>query len=373
MAGAKRVYVHVGARKSGTTSLQQALIAAADVLDDQGVHLLLPDREVARRQLMEPLRTLRAGDSPETRSGVRDAVRAVREEIEAHDAPTHLLSVETLAEMPRTVTDLVVEELAGLEVHVVVTARHWGLTIPSEWQQGVKSRLKITLPDFVTAIQERSEAAAGFLARQDVPDIIERWGSMLPPDQVHVVAVPPRSTTGPTLVDLFCGVVGFDPALLAMPEGDLNTSLSLGQAELVRRVNTVLGDRLPLTGGRYQEAIRRWVVRGGLMKQERSSIKLPTECAAWAAAQAQSQLDVILASGVDLVGRAEDLLPAADAATGPLEVGDDEIARVAVETIADLADRHTAQVHQLEERYEQLRAEVRQLRAAARRAARERS
>lgn len=370
MSAARRVYLHVGARKSGTTSLQQALIASADVLDEHGVHLLLPDREVARRQLMEPLRTLRSADTAEARDGVREAVDALREEIAAHDAEIHLLSVETLAEMPRTVTDLVVEGLAGLEVHVVVTARHWGLTIPSEWQQGVKSRLKITLPDFVTAIQERGDAAAGFLARQDVPDIVERWGSLLPRDQVHVVAVPPRSTTGATLVDLFCGVVGFDPELLEMPGGDLNTSLSLGQAELVRRVNTVLGDRLPLTGGHYQEAIRRWVVRGGLMKQERSSIRLPTECAGWAVAEAQRQLDAILASGVDLVGRAEDLLPAADAPTGPLEVSDEEIARVAVETIADLADRHVAQVHQLEERYEALRAEVRQLRTAARRQAR---
>jgi hypothetical protein len=367
MGEATKVYLHIGTRKSGTTSLQHALAASSDALREVGVHLLLPVREVAKQRLMDPLRVLRSADSDDAHGVARDAVRALRAEIEENGATTHLLSVETLAEMPRRVTDVVIGELADFEVHVVVTGRHWGVTIPSEWQQGVKSRLTITLPDFVTAIEERGEAATGFLARQDVPDIVDRWGALLPPDRVHVVAVPPRTAAaGVTLLDLFCGVVGFDPSLLTLPSGDLNTSLSLGQAELVRRINEALGDRLPLSGG-YQEAVRKWVVRGGLMKQERSSIKLPTECAAWAAAEARAQLDALLASGIDLIGRPEDLLPAPDAPTGPLEVGDDEVARIAVETIADLADRHAAQVDGLESRLGELKSQVRQLRSAARR------
>lgn len=358
-----KVFLHVGTRKSGTTSLQQALQDSEAALAAQGVHLLYPDRDVVRRELMSPLRSLRDGGDARVAEA---AARALREQVESHEAPVHLLSVETLAEMPRAVTDLVVGELADFEVHVVITARHWGLTVPSEWQQGIKSRWEVSYADFVASIRDRDADAAPFLARQDVADIVDRWGALLPPDRVHVIACPPRSRTTGTLVDLFCGVVGIDPSTLVMAETSYNTSLSLTQAELLRLVNVALGKRLPLGRGGYQAGVRRWIVRRTMGRQEeRSSILLPEGYAPWAADESRAQLDAIRERGVDLVGRPEDLLAAPDAPSGPVGVDESDLLETAVETIADLADRHLADVDRYERKIARLQAERDRLRARA--------
>lgn len=349
-----RVFLHVGTRKSGTTSLQHALVASRDVLAEHGVHLLHPDRDVVKRELMDPLRVLRDKGDP---GPARVAVDALRRSIDADPAPVHLLSVETLAEMPREVTDLLVGALEGYEVHVVITARHWGLTVPSEWQQYVKSRVPTSYADFVTGIRDRDPDAAGFFARQDVADIVDRWGAHVDRERVHVVACPPRSRADGTLVELFCGVVGIDPSLLALAEGDFNTSLSLPQAELLRRINIALGDRLPLKHGRYARAVRGWVVRKGMRGQERSSIRLPAEFAAWAEQETRAQLDAVLERGIHLVGRPEDLLASSDAPTGPIEADADDLIRTAVETLAELADRHHTEVRRLKTRIARLEAQ----------------
>lgn len=351
---ASKVFLHVGTRKSGTTSLQHALVASRDALAEQGVHLLHPDRDVVKRELMDPLRDLRdRGDAVPAEA----AVRELRALVDADPAPVHLLSVETLAEMPRAVTDLVVGALEGYEVHVVITARHWGLTVPSEWQQYVKSRIATSYADFVAGIRDRDPAAEGFFARQDVAGIIDRWGALLDRDRVHVVACPPRSRTEGTLVDLFCGVVGIDPTLLVLPQNDQNTSLSLPQAELLRRVNEALGDRLPLRSGHYSRAVRGWVVRKGMAGQERSSIRLPAEFADWAERETRAQLEAVLERGVHMVGRPEDLLAAPDAPTGPVEADDADLLRTAVETIAELADLHHAEVQRLKGRIARLESQ----------------
>lgn len=358
-----KVFLHVGTRKSGTTSLQKSLLSSAGVLADHGVHVLFPDRAVARVQLMAGLRRLR--DHGEE-APAAEAVRGLVDEVRGHDAPAHVLSLETLAEMPRPVTDLVVGALADYEVHVIVTARHWGLTIPSEWQQGIKSRWKVSYADFIEAIRVRDEQAAGFLARQDLGDIIDRWGALLPREQVHVVACPPRSRTEGTLFELFAAVVGFDPALLGSGDVSHNTSLSLAQAEMLRRVNSVLGERLQLSTGEYQQAIRRWLVRRSGIRHEGTSIAVPDGFAGWVADEARSQLDAVRTRGVDIVGQAEDLLPPDEMRTGPISVADDEVAVTAIETIADLADRYVADVTDLEGKVARLKAERKRLRAELR-------
>lgn len=361
----ERVFLHVGTRKSGTTWLQQALSRSERALAAEGVHLLYPDRNEARRALMNPLRVLRDDFDEEP---AKRAVRQLRALVEERPAPVHLLSVETLAEMPHSVTKLVVGALEErYEVHVVVTARHWGLTLPSEWQQGIKSRWTISYVDFLAAVRDRRSEAAAFIARQHLPNIVDRWGALLPPSRVHVIACPPRSRTEGTLLELFCEVVGFDPAVLKLGARDHNATLSLAQAELVRRVNDALGERLPLQKDRYQEGIRRRVVRRSLRRLEGASIRLPEEFALWAAAESADQLEELRAQRVDLVGDPRDLVADPAAPGGPSMPSEADVIDVAVETIADLATRQLDEVERLERTIAKLKKKHKRARAKSRR------
>ncbi len=358
------VYLHVGARKSGTTSLQRSLRRSVDELAAQGINLLYATREEQVRHQVVPVRAfLRSGDDAAARRSLHELAERIRDRPEM----THLLSLETLAELPREATDLIVGELAEFEVHVVITARHWVLTLPSEWQQAVKSRLTISYPDFLAAVRDRSPDAAEFLAMQDLPEMVGRWGALLPPERVHVIACPPRSRTEDTLLELFCGLIGIDPGSLRVPEGNLNTSISLDQAELLRRINGELGDRLTTPGADYDAGVRSWIVRGSMQPRARGSILIPPEFAEWAVTAARQQYDGLLASGVDIVGHAEDLLPETDPRTGPLEVGDDAVAAAAVTTLADLAHQRYEEVRSTRRRIGRLTAERDRLRRELRR------
>jgi hypothetical protein len=353
------VYLHIGARKSGTTSLQRSLRLSADELAAQGVNLLYATREEQVRHQVVPIRAfLASGDDTAARQSLRELAERIRDRPEM----THLLSLETLAELPRPATDLIIGELAEFEVHVVVTARHWVLTLPSEWQQAIKSRLTISYPDFLAAVRDRTPDAAEFLSMQDMPAIVDRWGALLPLEQVHVIACPPRSRTEGTLLDLFCGLVGIAPASLKVPSGDLNTSISLDQAELVRRINAELGDRLTRPGVDYDAGVRGWIVRGSMQPRATESIRIPQEFAEWAVAAARQQYDDLLATGVDIVGRPEDLLPDGDPTTGPLQVGEDAVAAAAVATLADLAQQHYDEVRASRRRIDKLTTERDRLR-----------
>jgi hypothetical protein len=96
------------------------------------------------------------------------------------------------------------------------------------------------------------------------------------------------------------------------------------------------------------------------------SIRIPQEFAEWAVAAARQQYDDLLGTGVDIVGRAEDLLPEDDPLTGPLEVGEDAVAAAAVATLADLAQQHYDEVQAHRRRIDALVSERDRLRRKVR-------
>lgn len=357
-----QVYLHIGTRKSGTTYLQASLLRSRKVIREHGVRLAATTRH-QYGAVMKPLKRYRGqGDPALGEQGAAALVRALRK----REAPRHIVSLEALAEMPAHIIDLVVTRIedAGFDVEVVLTARHWGVVIPSEWQQCVKSRDTVTFDDFVAGIRDRTPAAALFLARQDLPAMVGRWADRVGLDHVHVVAVPPPDRTEGSLNELFCGLVGLDPALLMEPSATLNQSLSLEQAEMLRRVNIALGDRLGEHPDAYKVGVREWLARGSLKQRRRTSIRLPEQYVDWCLNEARAQLDGLLALGVDLVGRPDDLLPAPDAPTGTSDVPDSAVSEVAVDTIADLAVLHWAELVEHREEIARLTAERDELRAA---------
>ena len=145
------------------------------------------------------------------------------------------------------------------EVHVVLTARDLVRQIPAEWQEHVKHRSTKTLPDFVDDLREDVEGTSWFWRVQDFADVVDRWGRTLPASRVHVVTVPAAGADPGTLWDRFATLLGLDPASFDTKQSRANTSLGVEQAELLRRVNAELGDRVPLPGpvpGRGQERAR---------------------------------------------------------------------------------------------------------------------
>jgi hypothetical protein len=251
-----------------------------------------------------------------------------------------LLTCEDLGEADPDRIELLrsVFEDAGFEPRVVITLRGLASTVPSEWQQFLKHRITLDYPTFLERVRDRQGRwARHFWTRQDAVALCERWGAVLGRDRLDVIVTPPRSREPDGLYRMFGAVVGFDPATLQWPERDVNASWGMVEAEVYRRVNLALGDRLPRYELAYQPAVRWPLVKGALPRSASARIKLPPEHLPWVTEAAEAQVRWLRESGIRIHGEPADLLPG-DGDTEPLpEVGEAEVAAAAVATMANYA------------------------------------
>src|SRR5687768_8068664 len=128
MAG--RVFLHIGAPKTGSTYVQNVLWNNRDALHGAGI--LLPGSRSAHDQAMTDLREVPWRDPGATWTW--DGLVA-----EARDWPGDvIISNEALGGATAAQAARAVRSLHPAEVHVVVMGRDLWRTFPSMWQQSIR-------------------------------------------------------------------------------------------------------------------------------------------------------------------------------------------------------------------------------------------
>jgi len=336
---ARTCFVHIGASKTGTSALQRGLFDSVEQLADQGVGVPFVGRRPHVDRLLRPLgwRTAKGFVDDPDAARLRPAAKALKRT----PGDRLLVTCEDMCEADtdriRIWADLLADQ--GLSPRVVMSVRDLASVIPSEWQQYLKHRLPLTYPDFLDRVRDREGRWAGhFWQRQDAIEICRRWGDVVGLDNLDVVVTPPRSRDPHALYRLFGQVIGFDPGAMAWPERDVNASWGYVEAEVYRRVNVALGDRLPHYDKAYQPTVRWPFVKGVLPRSASARIPLPPDHLPWVAEVAEQQA-TWLRENVRVHGDVADLVPAAEA-TAPLpEISEAAVAAAAVETLANFAVR----------------------------------
>lgn len=325
-----RVFLHVGSPKTGTTFLQNVLWRQRSLAKEQG--LLLPQQRFADHYLASlDVRGL-SGRPVHPRRAVGMWSRIVEESL-AWDGQV-LISHELFAATTRAQAQAALAPLidGGAEVHIVLTARDLVRQITAEWQEHVKHRSTATFADFVRSLREDDERQSWFWRVQDFASVVERWGADLPPSRLHVVTVPPKGT-GPTVLwERFAGLLGLEPASFDLDVGRSNTSLGAEQAELLRRVNVELGDRLPLPGP-YPLVVKNVLAHRVLESRRGTGLALNAEDARFARDESTEIATRLTGLGVDLVGDVAELAP---------EPGSNEVEEYAATDPAALLDESVA-------------------------------
>lgn len=303
-----RVFLHVGSPKTGTTFLQ---------------HVLWSQRDLARRQgLLLPLGSfqdhfLASVDVRELSYEPRFPARAIgiwtrlAEEGTAWGGNV-LVSHELFAATTAAQAVRAVREWGNANVHVVVTARDLERQIPAEWQEHLKHRSAVTFADFVEELRTRGPRASWFWTVQDCADICRRWGAAVPPEKIHVVTVPPRGSRPEALWERFAGLIGLEPETFDLEWSAANLSLRAEQAELLRRVNAQLGQRLPLPGP-YPETVKEIFAQEVLAGRDGERVALSGVNRAFAVQRSAQMVDELRDLGVHVVGDLDELVPPAAA------------------------------------------------------------
>jgi hypothetical protein len=364
MSGWPRAFVHVGLPKTGTSYLQSVVWANLDELRAQGLVVVpdpagLPSKAQTSVQVMLAVRDrLVPGHDPESAEEVLDRFA---DEVDAAGEADVLLTQEQLAGCARPQVRALFERLGDREIHVVVTARAVSRQVPSAWQDRVKTRSTTSYPDFVAAARDRTAPARGFWRNQDLPSVLGRWGESLPPDRVHVVTVPAQRDAADGLESRYFGVLGVDHTRLRAEQTRSNTSLGTVQAELLRRVNVALGERLPKPRMGYARVAKWFLTEQFLVPQGGTPPLLPQSAEGWCGRLAKDWVAGIREAGYDVAGDLDDLLPdRSHFARGIAEPDDAALVDAATQALADiLVHRHEelARIDALHARVTELEAE----------------
>lgn len=336
----RRCYVHIGLQKTGTSYLQSIFWQSGDALRAQDL-VMVPASKRETFMLMLAIRDrLRAGVDP---AWAFEAPDRLQQRVRTVDAARTLLTEESLSGADDEQAKRLVDHLDGVEVHVVVTVRDIARQVPSVWQQRLTAGGTDPFDTFVSRVVERHPKGRSFWRGQDLVEILDRWSALVPPDRIHVVTVPPAGAAPEVLLDRFCSVVGVDPGSLDTRAAHGNVSLGRVQAELLRRVNLALGDRL-VDREAYRETGKMYLAKRVLSAQGGDRARVPAELEDWCREVTAVHVATVRDGGFHVVGDLADLEPDAGSfVTTPDAVSDAELVDVAAETLATvLVDRHEA-------------------------------
>ena len=252
---ARRVFLHIGVPKSGTTFLQTSMWRNRPALQAQG--FLYPGRE--RMDHYHASREVR-GVSPARMGEYAGVWDRLVERLGAWEGDG-LISHEFLSMASPKQARAAVRALAPARVHIVVTARDYLRQLPAVWQEDLKMHSQESFDEFVERMLGPDSAGPGYPLRgawgwrsQDVPAVLRRWGGGVRPSRVHVITVPRPGAPRGVLWERWAQVLGIDDRDFDLTAAVPNESLGAPQAALLQRVKPRLTP--PLGDGVAQH---RWV------------------------------------------------------------------------------------------------------------------
>lgn len=328
---ARRVFVHIGTPKSGTTYLQSLWWHNRVALARK--NLWLPGGSADGQFQASAVVRDNAGVLETMTEQQLGAWDRVVDEVDAWQRDA-LISQEQLVEASREGAAAAIARLQSVtdEVHLVITARDLVRQVPSAWQQRVKHGSPTTLRRFFARVA-KDDPTFNFWHHQDVPRILERWAADLPPEHVHVVALPRPGADPGLLWQRTCELFGIDDTGLSLDAPVANEALAPAEIAFLRGVNAhfrnahldvalsrrVKGFMEPRLGGRPPERLA-----------------LAPDMQAWLVERGNRMVDELAAAPWHVVGDLDDLRPDPEPGDGvdPDAVPDAEVLEVAQDFIA---------------------------------------
>jgi hypothetical protein len=302
-----RVFLHIGAPKTGTTYVQDRLTRNASTLAEHGIHFPSRSPFVSPglfhfRAALDLLGQDWGGAKGHAEGSWEALVRRVRRR-----SGTIVISHEILAPARPEVVAKALADLGDAEVHVIYTARDLGRQLPAAWQESIKQGRRWPFRKF---LRKTRRGKPWFARAFDLPAVLGTWGADLPPDRVHLVTVPQPGAPADELWHRFCAVVGIDPAWAPLDSDRANASLGVTETAVIRQLNRRL-DRKTRREQAFDHLIREMLAQEQLVGRGSPPVRLPPDAFDWVEERTEEWLEWVRQSGIDVVGDLDDLRPVA--------------------------------------------------------------
>jgi hypothetical protein len=329
----RRVFVHIGLPKTGTTYLQAAMWSNKDRLRRAGV--LVPGAR-HRRHLLASLDiredarlARRAGDITTPWQDLVDEAAGFRGDV--------LVSHEFFGAAAPQHVQRMVDSFPGDELHAVVTARPLTDLFVSRWQEWIKNGGALPIDEW-PARKGYDPANEWGWGSFDLHDILHRWSQVLPRERIHLLPVAPRSESPEELWLRFCEVIGVDGSRLPAPTEPANPSLGVVEVELLRRVTPHLTDFM--TAGDRGRWVRGYLAEGGVLPESGERFRAGEQVYdEQLLPRTRRAVELVAEGGFDVRGDAALLEPQPlPDRRHPSEVTDAELVESAAQTIAAMLE-----------------------------------
>jgi hypothetical protein len=303
----KRVYFHVGAPKTGTTYLQQVLFHNRDALAENGV--LYPYEDFGQSfRSMQDFRGVGWGQRAASKFAGQWDLVAGRSRDWTGD--TVIISNELLGGSAPDRIKAGVASVQPADVHVVFSARDFARQLVSDWQEHIKHKHTVTLEKFVDDLIELGLDAPApfgelFWGMHDAAYVLERWATVVPAENIHIVTVPHPGAPRDTLWRRFCNVTGLDPWAYDTESKRSNPSMGVAETELVRRINPDLRE---VRDEDYDRMVR-IVLAERILGGQPPKLTLPPGRMAWVTERSRRLIDELRSAGYRVEGDLEELMP----------------------------------------------------------------
>lgn len=338
MPAPRRLFLHVGLQKTGTSYLQAVMLRNAETLAASGLDLV----PATKRETFEVMLAVRERyDRERDPASVTGALDRLAEALREAPGDRALLSQESLAAARPAQVRRLLAACADREVHVVVTARDLARGLPSSWQQELKAGKSDGYRPYLKRLRAAQEAGRRGhpWIHLDPAAVLSTWAEHLPPEHLHVVTVPPSGSAPTLLLERFCRVLGVDAGSLVPEEAAANTSLGRVQAEVLRRVNAGLSQDARRRQV-YGDVGKRFFAAQVLAGQEGRRIRVPEALRDWCTAVTEAQVGAIRDAGYDVVGDLADLRCPDDAfSAAERRPAEREVADVAVASLTTMLEQ----------------------------------
>jgi hypothetical protein len=343
---ARRVYVHIGLPKTGTSYLQRSLWLSRPALAASGVLLPGESHQVQRFAFWDLLgRRLRGVNQPKVPGSWNSLVQAIG----CWTGDRVILTDEFLVNARPAHVRRMVRALAPAEMHVVVTVRDLGRLICSMWEQEVAKSRTWSWSEFLAAVRDpnRGPATAGiaFWLRCDLQKILATWEQAVPPERIHIVVVPPPGSPPTRLLERFAATLDLDVDALTPPPAEVNNSVGVTETEILRRLNTGLGGRL--NERQYLHIMRRIVKpvlrsRTGTSRTGTSRIEFSAADREWIDDRTTELVDFLKSRPYQVVGDLDDLVAVDGSAVGvdPQHVSEAALTEAAVAVLTATVEQY---------------------------------
>lgn len=326
--------LHIGPHKTGSTTLQAAFHQNRPALVEQGVHYAGRNAQPMTAAMVAAMdRTLPVGAADATNAWDRLVA-----EVDAATEPRTMISSEFFCEASPERIRMILDRLDPDRTRVVITLRPLVRILASQWQQYMQNKM---ITDYVAWLHkmfdepEQTAITPSFWRRHRHDALVRRWSEAAGPDRVTVVAV--DETDKLMLVRTFEEMLALTDGTLRPRNVTANRSLTFPEVELVRGFNAAYR-RQGWSDGDYTKLVRFGAVRH-LQERDPAPGEPRVLTPRWAVERAaevqQEMVEVIAASGVQVLGRLESLTVGLDEAA----IGENE---PVTEVPADIAARFAA-------------------------------